>query len=420
MKKAPQRCGRPPVATHGRHTWSLSQPGRKRKQPHSLQEQQWETSSNPSPSNTASPPAPQACTSSNDLPPNLTHDPDTLESWFDGSSLPSIGSYVAPHAHDQNWAGVLAGGIDGLSQAASSSPETWECFGIAQDYSDFDNSITETETQAVASAQKDEAAVTAADIKELADLHVGIHSMAVKDTGLIPCDEITHVTRCFLKTTNRIVKQTEQRLEIDEPSFSLSPPLSAQPGLSVRGFEDRERMLVKPDTATIMMILACYQRLLNLFQQVCFILHKHTAIDDSEGSDASEYSGPHDIAAGPSGEDHRSYSVAQTAMITELVSHLLNQLDRGLRRLFGPLAPHSPIFPVASHTKAESAQVSSPESQKHKGFLHSMDTTDAAEAGASEALLGSMGVVTAMHQTHQVLEHHIHMIKESVRTSRNV
>lgn len=174
LMKAPQRCGRPPVATYGRHTWSISKPARKRKQPHSLPDQH--TSSNPSPTTTAFPPAPQACTD---------FSMDTLESWFDGSSLPSIGGYVAPHAQDQDWTRAFAG-TDCLQQAASSSPETWECFDTDQKYNDFDNSITEAEKLAVACAQRDEAAITAADIKELADLHIGIHSMAIEDTGLIP------------------------------------------------------------------------------------------------------------------------------------------------------------------------------------------------------------------------------------------
>lgn len=423
LKKAPQRCGRPPVATYARHTWSISKPARERKQPIFLPEQQ--ASSNSSSTPTASPSAPQACTDSKHSPPDLTYG---LESWFDGSSFPSIG--VAPHAYEQDWASALAG-IDGLQQVPFSSPEPWEFFDTDLNYDDFENPNAEAETQAVSCVQRDEAAVTAADIKELADLHIGIHHihvMVIEDTGPIPCDNITHVTRCFLNIINRVVGQTEQRLEINEPSFPLSPPppLSTQPGLMVRSpshrlhTEDKQPMLITPDTATVMMILACYQRLLDLFKQVCFILHKRTVTDDSDGSDASRYSGPHDITADPSDEDHLSYSVAQVAMITELVSHLLNQLDRGLRKLFGLLAPNSPILPAVSHVTEESAQVSSPGSQKHQASLHSINTTDAAEAGACEALLGSMNVVKAMHQTHRSLESYIHMIKESVRTSRNI
>lgn len=369
----------------------------------------------------ASPTAPTTCSSANQPLPSLnitTNGVYVVEPWFDGSSVPSIESYL--DAYSQKGVSALAE-FESFAQTSSSSPETWELGDQA--WNDFNLFAEAADTKVTGFSQGDQVGGTAGDIKELSELSIRIHSMVVQDTVAIPCDDVTDATRCLLKINNRAVRHNEQRLGVDASSPPLSPPVSTQQGLPdgtpahLLHPGDRQQTLAPSETATAMMILACYQQLLDLFKQVCCVLQKHTVTDDSNGSDA--YFETYGVAADHVDEDHScSYSVAQVAMITGLISHLLNQLDRGLQRHFGTSTPNSPIpSPAPSHATTEST---SPTTEKHHDWFFGTPTTDKLETGTCQTHWGAMNVVAAMFQTHQSLHRHIDMIKESVRTSRNV
>lgn len=191
------------------------------------------------------------------------------------------------------------------------------------------------------------------DMNELAGLNSSIYQfqMRVATMSLTPglCDDMTAFTRSLLTILERTVdgsRRNRCQEHQDLPS-TYSPAYPSPPEMfpshhtkgqdtqfcrqniesSIYPDEDHEPVCGVADTSNLFLILACYQRLSSLFKQVCISIH--TQLEDN---------------ADP------QYSTAQIVMTTELISHLLGRLNRGLQQLFptGPPSPPASAIPPFS------------------------------------------------------------------------
>jgi hypothetical protein len=195
---------------------------------------------------------------------------------------------------------------------------------------------------------------TSVDMNELSGLDSSIYQFQVRfaTVSLTPglCDDMTAFTRTLLDILGRTVDGSRRNRFRDhqDPSLLYSPaypspsetfpsyPTKGQDALfrrqnihsSIYPDEDYAVGCGVTDTSTIFLILACYQRLSGLFKQVCISIHMQLE-DNAE----------------------LQSSTAQFVMTTELISHLLGRLDRGLQQLFptGPPSPPLSRYPSFPH-----------------------------------------------------------------------
>ena len=170
-----------------------------------------------------------------------------------------------------------------------------------------------------------------ADMSELMGLNLRIYQLQVQ-AGTSPptlghCDEMASIARTFLGILDRIVECSRA---VPPPTSKPLPtplcPPEARPRHQAENLEsslrrqsinqsiyadDHESVYDIVDPGTFLLIFACYQRLIELFKHVCLSIHAHMEEDSADPQS----------------------STAQVAMTTELISHLLGRLDRGLQRL---------------------------------------------------------------------------------------
>lgn len=449
LSLAPQRSGRPPIPRYGGHSWSISKPTSREEQQSQTMHRTLSTlspmasssrlgSCNPSTSRLFLQGSKQNLqwAESWDEPDNCGLFAEDLQSLLDVDQCMRT---VSPTID-------VGGNLEGLEEPIASDQQTWFPLGQEQE-DDFLQTVTNV-SNPNSDEHKCEPDNTVKDITDLSNLNLRIYKMAAKVSLQIPCDEMTDVTRCLLRVISRVIGCAQQRVENEAPSFPLSPssPLTAE-GRRHRSADhpanncDNAGILGAADTATVMMILSCYQRLFNLFTQTCLVLHAQvTRSDHSEAY--AETSGtatrnPREGSVSSMWGDEAKpfYSIAQVAMITELVCHLLNQLERGLDKLFslgkadsGITSPSSPsisVGPTALLSSLRTASIPTAiQDHCHEWSSRSSDasitTTSTSSSQIDSSLGGSIFVIRTLLRAQQSLHTHIQMVKKSVRASHDV
>lgn len=163
---------------------------------------------------------------------------------------------------------------------------------------------------------------------DLARLSLRIYQLQLVAGSALPspllCDDITSVTRCLLMSLGDAPTGAREINKHHTTSDSAPPASSFANGQwsDIRARRQSIESLVYQDEASYpaireidpavtFLVLACYQRLLNLFQHICVSIHVHV---DHVGSP--------------------EFSTTQIIMTTELINHLLERLDRDLKRIF--------------------------------------------------------------------------------------
>lgn len=450
LNLAPQRSGRPPVPRYGGHSWSISKPASSKGHQSQIVHRTLSTlspiasssrlgSCNPS----TSPLLPQG-SKQNFQSAGSWDDPDNCGSFAeDIQSLLDIDQCMRTVSPTVD----VGGNLEALEEPIASDQQQARFFH-AQDQED---ELFRTVTN-VSYPSSDEHSCepdnTVKDIMDLSNLNLSIHKMAAKVSLQIPCDEITDVTRCLLRVMSRVIRCAQQRVENEATSFPLSPfsPLTIE-GRRHRSAHhpahtcENAGMLGAADMATVMMILSCYQRLFDLLTQACLVLQAQvTRSDHSEGyaeKFGASTSNPSEGSVSSSCGDEAKpfYSIAQVAMITELICHLLNQLERGLRKLFpprradsgitSPSSPSIPIGPTALVSSLGTASIpTAMQEHCHEWSTGSSDasitTTSTSSSQIDSGLGGSIFVIRTLLRAQKSLHTHIQMVKESVRASHDV
>lgn len=185
---------------------------------------------------------------------------------------------------------------------------------------------------------------------ELAQLSLRIYQLQLESGSSMPspvlCEKITSVTRCLLRSLSDVPAGTggSQNHFTTSDSASLMAPTDAGQRSDIRvrrqrieysvyAAETTEPEICETEISVTLLALACYQRLLSLFQHICVSIHMHM---DEVGSPG--------------------FSIAQVIMTTELINHLLESIDRDpLRTLEVSSASNSHGSRSCSHTTEMSA-----------------------------------------------------------------
>ncbi|KAI1490018.1 hypothetical protein F5X96DRAFT_638300 [Biscogniauxia mediterranea] len=248
-------------------------------------------------------------------------------------------------------------------------------------------------------------------------------------------DEIIEMTTSFLKILSSVTTREKRAdsanvaspasdflcLDLEGPlrSHSIDPSLYLNDGVCG---EDSSA----PDMGTLFSLIACHQRLLDLFKHVCLSLHLRISqcwTDPSQESTAPDAETT--LALGERepatkfGDLFASDSTnAQAVMVLELIMHLLHRLDRGQRQLAALISsegqPAHPRCSISSTTSGESR-------------IHGQNVLDAATDtrgyGSSGVFSGGSCSVTTraaieiMAQKQIGLRVHVETIKQLIRNA---
>ncbi|KAK0618506.1 hypothetical protein B0T17DRAFT_601412 [Bombardia bombarda] len=314
------------------------------------------------------------------------------------------------------------------------SPSVWD-MGLAYTITTSPPSTQEQQLH----AESDDDMVK--DVKELMSLNVRIHQLQAQIGNTPPmlalCDDIASITQSFLGYLEHMVESSKNlSYNSRHPSARVdmalpTPPCSlemlqipthhqADEGLDA----DLRRQLIEGkiyandnflsvcnniDASTFFLILSCHQRLVDLFKHVCLLIH--TRLQEQE--DDSEL----------------QLSTAQVVMSTELISHLLGRLDRGLQRL----TPTSPPTLSPTTTTTSSSSCLSTVALHSLSAFDTSDTSDLAAWPATDpggeqqtmrpstpnCMLGASMAINALARRQAALRGHIGIIKQSIQESNN-
>ncbi|KAJ0124361.1 hypothetical protein J7T55_005699 [Diaporthe amygdali] len=134
---------------------------------------------------------------------------------------------------------------------------------------------------------------------DLAQLSLRIYQLQLEAGSSMPspvlCEKITSVTRysASVMAPTDAGQRSDVRIRRQRIEYS------------VYAAETPEPEICETDLSVTLLALACYQRLLGLFQHICVSIHMHM---DEVGSPG--------------------FSIAQVIMTTELINHLLESIDR--------------------------------------------------------------------------------------------
>lgn len=180
---------------------------------------------------------------------------------------------------------------------------------------------------------------------------------------------------------------------------------------------------VGPDPGAVLLILACHQRLLSVFERICLSVSQD--LQDIQLGTLEQFRRRHDL---PSISPSSTVSLtAQFVMAIQLVNHLLGKLDRAL----SPLSEYDMQTPGAllatfhggagssSGNSSDSSlrDESSPDAQSSNG------TGKRIKRSRSEQCHGyNVGtkVSQSMHQRHEQLREHIKSIKRTINRSDDI
>ena len=289
------------------------------------------------------------------------------------------------------------------------------------------------------------------NMTEMMELNLRIYQLQAQAGETAPptprlCDDITSVTRSVLRIIvegaggtssmrgtshhqNQYLpnKQQPSSLPSPFPSEILSPQ-EAKGNLDFRLRRQTIESAVYPDdngrgessaccsssidSGIFLLILACYQRLIDLFKHVCLSIHTHIEEEDSMAS-----------------------STAQVVMTTELISHLIGRLDRGLHQLISQMSPpttSSPSTSIPNIWSATGGRCSSSSSSYDDFFdvgrgvmtgagRNSRETSYSGSNGSGlSCSQGITSVVNSMARRQTALRAHIGFIKDSIQKSDKI
>lgn len=267
-----------------------------------------------------------------------------------------------------------------------------------------------------------------ADIQELTELNMRIYrstsafmrpfrtpslDLLSKHGGVIES------VRCLMKIIQRVVthaeqrQQTGQQLPAPESSLSDFESLIRRHSIESKVYKtDICSVSRGVDIATVLMILACHQRLMDTFKDICLSLHTSMTRQTRryQRVEGHQYVGD--------GLDSDSLD-AQVVMVTELIAHLLTRLDRGQKQLNTALAssgtssPKNDLF-IPTTTEEMTGQTSVSRNDNSGSPDTTKQNTQLQDRKLDSDFQALQTLMRAMAQRQSSLHAHINIIKRSV------
>jgi hypothetical protein len=269
---------------------------------------------------------------------------------------------------------------------------------------------------------------TVRTIEELSDLNLRIYKATTTSPMRVSCDDMIEMAGSLLRILTIAVDAAKKSCAMDQPARtpdSLSYRRDSHPrrhSSESSIYASDTHMALMPDTGTVLMIFSCYQRLLDFLKQICLKLHlslsnyrpERTARPGSVCNDECE----------------RDFSTAQVVMTSELISHLLGRLHRGLHQLMmafsfdaqPPLSPEvtSISFPLSPQSSSEPAVLPSGCPTCSGSFDDGRGARSMAGMKFNSCFQGAKSVIETMAQTQSALYAHIELIRRSIEESDGI
>lgn len=227
--------------------------------------------------------------------------------------------------------------------------------------SEFENVLDESGSRVHQGTSDD----TENSIQELMEVNLRIYrafrSASIRGVGSSPTsEELIEMTRSLLGISERITNLLKLQCRGNHgatPESFLQDSL----GFPLSGYENSANAsstVELPDTSMVFMILACSERLLDLFSLVCFPLQVQVSslpIRERHEERMAEIL--------PDNAEATGLSNAQIVMTVELINHLVDRLDRGQRQVVDCLRTKSPprapsiTTPISSDVATEPTNV---------------------------------------------------------------
>lgn len=282
------------------------------------------------------------------------------------------------------------------------------------------------------------------DTLDLAALNIRIYKMtrAMSDQdGIIasakkpPTDEMIDIIRCVLQVLDRIVARTadgrdaQLRLSPDSLQSELEHNLNMHAIDPPKYLSSTTTLGSALDTGIVFMVLACHQRILDMFKNICLSLHRH--ICSSTGTSSGQgYSTETRSSMSTEGQPLKELSNAELAMAVELMTHLIDRLDRGLYQLAlamgalndtaDPLGPSTSLQNSLAET-CEGSHTITPSRQSTEKFEGSHTISQASDQEENNSCLYAAKSVTGIVQQKQAaLNMHLQLLKRSIRQSDGI
>ncbi|KAI1113473.1 hypothetical protein F5Y14DRAFT_417838 [Nemania sp. NC0429] len=245
-----------------------------------------------------------------------------------------------------------------------------------------------------------------------------LQSMASERTYGAECpsnDEMIDVASCLLKFIERLCRQISCVSCADSTHRVQSPPDGSSPltqdSVAIRDSGTDQRPVAQsPDLSTVMLTLACHQRIVELFGYVCSMISSKIHDDHSLPALSPEPTSATTLSPGVG-----TIPNAQRVMTLELLNYLLHKLDRGQAQLADALRPTRSVGSVCSSTpSAESyatAISASPSEETYSGtdaeHVHtgreSLSMNTAGHLIMDRAMIAQHGLFTQIKVTKQMV-----------------
>lgn len=279
------------------------------------------------------------------------------------------------------------------------------------------------------------------DTKDLAELNLRIYKIIrtiSNQDGIIPAsmpstDEMIDITRCVLQVFDRVVartgagEDTRSQLSPDSLQSELEHNLNMCAIDPSMYLNNTPTLGNAPDPGTVLMMLACYQRLVDMFKYVCLSLHRHicSPVNTPHHSvEARKY------GMSTNGQEFKELSNAELVMAVELMTHLADRLDRGLHQLaLAMSATNNTTNPLSQFTSLHSSTTSqssaewcesprfTPSTKEFEGFLSGNQKCERTDQGnnKSSCLYAAKSVVTTIVQKQAALDIHLQLLRRSIQ-----
>lgn len=180
---------------------------------------------------------------------------------------------------------------------------------------------------------------TTVDVNTLCDLNIQIHEIASTATTSVSSEKLTYVTCRMLKALEQVTDSFGRRGKARAKSCRSTRFPAIVESLE-RDFRKADIYQADDfgthgdvDIGTVLMVLATYNRLLDLFKKVLVAMHMNLAEARSEPHTPPKGDGPVGGGDAIMDEDYEKDCLeAMAVMKTELIKHLLGRLIRGFRQ----------------------------------------------------------------------------------------
>ncbi|KAI6081402.1 hypothetical protein F4821DRAFT_27351 [Hypoxylon rubiginosum] len=251
------------------------------------------------------------------------------------------------------------------------------------------------------------------DTLDLAALNIRIYKMtrAMSDQdGIIasakkpPTDEMIDIIRCVLQVLDRIVARTadgrdaQLRLSPDSLQSELEHNLNMHAIDPPKYLSSTTTLGSALDTGIVFMVLACHQRILDMFKNICLSLHRH--ICSSTGTSSGQ---------GYSTETRSNRGLYQLALAMGALNDTAD-----------PLGPSTSLQNSLAET-CEGSHTITPSRQSTEKFEGSHTISQASDQEENNSCLYAAKSVTGIVQQKQAaLNMHLQLLKRSIRQSDGI